>query len=219
MLNTLRSIVQDVIDAQSFTDALDRIVVGVQAALGTEVCSVYLLDHTRQKLVFIATQGLNPEFVGQLTLAADEGLVGLVATRAEPINLHHAQSHPKFRRVAEMGEEPFDAFLGVPIIHHREVLGVLVVQQGSQRRFDESEESFLVTLSAQLATAVAHAQATGDIDRLLSGDGQPAAGERVFRGAGGAPGVAIGSAVVVHPIVDLGLAIVPLPTWLPSSKC
>ena len=53
-----------------------------------------------------------------------------------------------------IGEEHFHAFLGVPIIHHRRVLGVLVVQQGeSSRCFDEGEEAFLVTVSAQLAVA------------------------------------------------------------------
>ena len=61
----------------------------------------------------------------------------------------------------EIGEEPFNAFLGVPILHQGRVLGVLVVQQREPRKFDESEEAFLVTLSAQLATSVAHAEAVG----------------------------------------------------------
>ena len=31
------------------------------------------------------------------------------------------------------GEEIFQSFLGVPIVHQREILGVLVVQQTTQR--------------------------------------------------------------------------------------
>ncbi|MGI9327480.1 MAG: phosphoenolpyruvate--protein phosphotransferase [Pseudomonadales bacterium] len=201
MLSTLRRIVQDVDDSASFRVALDTIVSAVRDALGTEVCSVYLLDAPHQRFVFAATEGLNQALIGRFSMAMDEGLVGLVAARAEPINLEDASAHPRFHAVGEIGEEPFRAFLGVPIIHHRVVLGVLVVQQGIQRRFDESEESFLVTLAAQLANAVSHASATGEINPILGeAVAQP---DRLFRGIGGAPGVAIGQAVVMHPTASL----------------
>jgi phosphotransferase system, enzyme I, PtsP len=105
--------------------------------------------------------------VGKLSLTLDQGLTTLVAERAEPINLENATEHPRFHYMPEIGEEPFNAFLGVPVIHHRQVLGVLVVQQRDKRRFDESEEAFLVTLAAQLATVMAHAEATGDIKKIF----------------------------------------------------
>ena len=76
------------------------------------------------------------------------GLVGLVAQREEPVNLDNAEAHPSFQLLPGIGEESFRAFLGVPIVHQREALGVLVVQQAEQRRFDESEEAFLLTISA-----------------------------------------------------------------------
>ena len=84
-----------------------------------------------------------------------------MAKREEPVNLDRAEQHPNFHLVPGIGEEAFSSFLGVPIIHQRRVLGVLVVQQQERRRFDESEEAFLVTLSAQLGAVVAHAEATG----------------------------------------------------------
>ena len=62
---------------------------------------------------------------------------------------------------AETGEERYASFLGAPIIHHRRVMGVLVIQQKERRQFDEGEEAFLVTMSAQLAGVIAHAEATG----------------------------------------------------------
>jgi phosphotransferase system enzyme I (PtsP) len=201
MLQILRTIVQDVEDAASFREALDLIVQAVRHALGTDVCSVYLLDSTRERFVFAANEGLNTDLVGLFSMAASEGLVGLVAERAEPINLEDASAHPRFRAVLEIGEEPFSAFLGVPIIHHRQVLGVLIVQQGVARKFDESEEAFLVTLAAQLANAVSHADATGEMNRVLGRT--RAEPDRVFRGVGGSPGVAIGQAVLMHPTASL----------------
>jgi phosphotransferase system enzyme I (PtsP) len=74
----------------------------------------------------------------------------------------------------------------------------LVVQQKDRRRFDESEEAFLVTMSAQLAGVIAHAQVTGSLERRE----EDTASTRI-RGIPGAPGVAIGRVAVVSPVADL----------------
>ena len=86
----------------------------------------------------------------------------------------------------------------MPIIHQRQVLGVLVIQQVDKRRFDQGEEAFLVTASAQLAGVIAHAEATGALKRI----GKHAREAR-FKGVAGSPGVAIGKAVVISPTADL----------------
>jgi phosphotransferase system enzyme I (PtsP) len=151
--------------------------------------------------VLMASEGLKAESVGRVSLQTGEGLVGLVAKHAEPINLSDASKHPSFFYLQDTGEEEFNSFLGVPIIHHRAVLGVLVVQQRERRRFDEGEEAFLITLSAQLSAVIALAEATGAIEGL-SPSGQKTA-DTVFPGVSGSSGVAMGKAVVVFPHADL----------------
>jgi phosphotransferase system enzyme I (PtsP) len=200
MLETLRKIVQQVNAAEDLPEALDIIVERVRNAMGTQVCSVYMHDPDTGRYVFQATKGLNSEQVGAASLAPGQGLVGLVAEREELVNLEDAESHPSFQFLPDLGEERYHSFLGVPIIHQREVLGVLIVQQAAQRRFDESEEAFLVTMSAQLAGVIAHARVTGAVGvGMLAGEGSVA---KVV-GVPGAPGIAIGTAVVVSPTADL----------------
>lgn len=201
MLEQLRSIVQEVNAAGELQPALDIIVHRVRKALGTQVCSIFLLDKDINSHVLMASEGLRAESVGRVSLEVGEGLVGLVAKHAEPINLQDASLHPSFHYLQETGEEEFHAFLGVPIIHHRAVLGVLVVQHEERRRFDESEEAFLVTLSAQLAAVIAHAEATGAIEGV-SPSGHKTS-DTVFAGVSGSSGVAIGRVVVVFPHADL----------------
>ncbi len=201
MLDSLRSIVQEVNTADHLQSVLDITVARVQDAMGTEVCSVYLRESTSARYVFSATEGLNKEFVGKISMAPNEGLVGQVAARGEPLNLDNAEAHPKFLFMPGIGEERFKSFLGVPIIHQRKVLGVLVIQQQTRRRFDEDDEAFLVTISAQLAGVIAHAQATGMLVAL--DDQGERQGSAKFRGVAGAPGIAIGHAVVVAPTADL----------------
>jgi len=201
MLDALRAIVQEVNAADDLQTALNVIVQRVRAVMGTEVCTVYLRDPDSGRLIFMANEGLNPDFIGKISLAGDEGLVGQVATREEPLNTDDAESHPSFLFLPGIGEERYSSFLGVPIIHQRRVLGVLVVQQIEQRRFDEHEEAFLVTCSAQLAGVIAHAQATGSIMHVDQ-SGKPSGTAR-FQGVPGAAGIAIGTAVVVSPPADL----------------
>jgi len=201
VLEVLRTIVQEVNAAESLDQALDIIVSRVKNAMGTQVCSVYMRDRGGDRFIFRATQGLNSTQVGYASLASGEGLVGLVAEREEPVNLEDAESHPNFQFLPDIGEEPFHAFLGVPIIHQRQVLGVLVVQQAERRRFDESEEAFLVTMSAQLAGVIAHARVTGEVpDAHTAGALQMSTR---IGGLPGAPGIGIGVAVVKSPTADL----------------
>lgn len=203
MLDRLREIVQEVNAAKDLQTALDVIVSSVRAAMTTQVCSVYLLDSDINCHVLMASEGLRKESVGHVSLQLDEGLVGLVARNAEPVNLEDAQSHPNYHYLSETGEEAFSSFLGVPIIHHRKVLGVLVVQHKEQRCFDNGEEAFLITLSAQLSGVIAAAEASGNV-LGISPSGQRRA-DSSFSGISGASGVAIGQAVVVFPHADLSL--------------
>ena len=201
MLNMLRTISQEVNAAKDLPAALAIIVKQVRVAMNSHVCSVYLYEADSDRYLLMATEGLNKRAVGKVSMASHEGLVGLVGSRAETITLEDAMSHPRFLYFAETGEKRYASFLGTPIIHHRQVLGVLVVQQKERRQFDEGDEAFLVTMSAQLSGVIAHAEATGSI-RGLGKQGKGIQEAR-FIGVPGAPGAALGTAVVVLPVADL----------------
>jgi len=201
MLELLRKIVQEVSSAQNVETALDMIVRSIQRGLHTDVCSVYLFDHPTQRYVLRASQGLNVDAIGRASLSSSEGIVGLVARRAEPINLEDAETHAAYCYLPETGEERYHAFLGVPIIHQRRVLGVLVVQQQATRRYDESEEAFMVTVSAQLAGLISVADATGSADQRERAPTRMA--DRRFDGVAAGAGVAIGPVVVMASLANL----------------
>ncbi|MDA0129750.1 phosphoenolpyruvate--protein phosphotransferase [Vibrio sp. MarTm2] len=160
MLSQLREIVEQVSKVEDVHQALDILVKQTCSAMSTECCTIYLANEEMQRLELMATQGLR--FKGdKIRIGFNEGLVGLVKRTAEPLNIAEASKHPNFKYFSELGEEIYHSFLGTPIIHRKQVLGVLVVQQKTPRQFDEMEESFLVTLAAQLAVIIAHAQTQG----------------------------------------------------------
>ena len=188
--------------ARNLPEVLSIIVKQVSGALQAEVCSIYLFDETDQRYALMATEGLRQESIASVRLAMGEGLVGLVAAKEEPLNLHDADKHPNFAYFEEIGEEVFHSFLGVPIIHHRKVLGVVVLQQRTERRFAAEEEAFVVTVCAQLSGAIAHAAATGALRKLASA-GRGKSREAIFHGIPSSPGVGIGRVVLAHQTMDL----------------
>ena len=115
---------------------LDEVVRSIARLMVAEVCSLYLRRASGEMELF-ATQGLNPEAVHRTRLAPGEGLVGEVARRAEPLALADAPTHPSFSYRPETGEDPYHAFLGVPLLRGGRTIGVLVVQNRTARTYAE----------------------------------------------------------------------------------
>lgn len=206
MLKTLRRIVQEVTSAENLVQALAILVRKISEATQAQAVAAYLIDNQSAEYVLMAVSGLNEGAVGNVRLSLEQGLIGLVGRREEPINLDDAVSHPMFYPHPLVGEEKYSAFLGVPIIHHRRLFGVLTLQQEETRRFDESEEAFLVTLAAQLGGIIAHAEATGELSAIVAsrqGKGQHDIEDASLGGIGSVPGVGIGTAVIVYPPAEI----------------
>jgi starch phosphorylase len=123
-----------------------------------DVCSVYLLEHDRNHLILAATVGLAPESVGRIRMRLEEGLVGFVAESMRPVAEEDAQSHPRFKYFKESGEELFHSFLGVPLVDHGILQGVVVVQTSEPRTFSREEISMLVAAASQLSPVVSEAR-------------------------------------------------------------
>ena len=208
MLKILKQIVQDVTTANHLSDALTMLVERVQKALSIDAVSVFLIDNKHSEYVLIATAGLKNPAAATVRIPLTQGLIGLVGQREEPINIENTRLHPLFYRDAHLAETGLNAFLGVPIIQHRKLYGVLIAQQEEQRCFDDAEEAFLITLTAQLGGLLAHAEATGELASLTlpphaSKLSKSELTQITLTGIGAVPGVAIGSAVVIYPPADI----------------
>ncbi len=198
MLTTLRHIVLEFSRDTQLQSALERMVGQIKKSLKTDCCSVYLADYSQQHFLLMASDGLAQNSFGQTTIGFSEGLIGLVGQREEPLNIANARNHPHYIHAPEVEEDDFNAFLGTPIIHQRKVLGILSIQQKHARNFNENEEAFLVTLSAQLASALANAEV-----KNLFTQKDKNQGVKQLLGIAGAPGIALDQIVVCQPKAEL----------------
>ena len=194
LLRRLREVMAEPVSAQ---ERLDKVVVLIAANMVAEVCSVYVLrvDGT---LELYATEGLKREAVHETVLKADEGLVGLVASEANPINLSDAQAHPAFSFRPETGEEIYHSFLGVPVLRAGNTLGVLVVQNRARRTYTEEEEEALQTTAMVLAEMIA----SGELSSIARPGAEPVARHALnISGTALADGIALGHVVLHEPRV------------------
>ena len=194
LLRRLREVMAEPVSAQ---DRLDKVVVLIAANMVAEVCSVYVLrvDGT---LELYATEGLKREAVHETVLKADEGLVGLVASEANPINLSDAQAHPAFSFRPETGEEIYHSFLGVPVLRAGNTLGVLVVQNRARRTYTEEEEEALQTTAMVLAEMIA----SGELSSIARPGAEPIARHSInISGTALSDGIALGHVVLHEPRV------------------
>jgi phosphotransferase system, enzyme I, PtsP len=194
LLRRLREVMAEPVSAQ---ERLDKVVVLIAANMVAEVCSVYVLrvDGT---LELYATEGLKREAVHETVLKSDEGLVGLVASEANPINLSDAQAHPAFSFRPETGEEIYHSFLGVPVLRAGNTLGVLVVQNRARRTYTEEEEEALQTTAMVLAEMIA----SGELSSIARPGAEPVARHSIkLEGTSLSDGIALGHVVLHEPRV------------------
>lgn len=201
MLNALRKILQEVNSAHNIDEGLLILVQRIREVIEAQASAVFLVDRRFAEFVLLATKGYSARGVAEVRIDLSEGLLGVIAHKKEPLNLNDARQHPLFDYTPALGEDSFAGFIGVPIVHQRRLLGVIVAQKKEASVFSSQEESFLITLSARLAGDIAKAESTGAISQLV--DASEQSDELLYSGVASSPGVGIGQAVIVFPPADL----------------
>jgi len=198
LLRRLRDVMAGPGDAQ---ERLDRIARLIARDMVAEVCSIYL-RRAGDVLELFATQGLKPESVHNTRLRIGEGIVGAVAADSRPMALADARKHPNFAYRPETGEEIYTSMMGVPILRGGRMLGVLAIQNRTERHYTDEEVEVMETVSMVVA------------EMVLGGELIQASEQRPADGIGIAPlrlegvrlngGLAMGHAVLHRPQIPVG---------------
>ena len=191
LLRRLREVMAERESAQA---RLDKVVVLIASNMVAEVCSLYLQRRDGSFELF-ATEGLNPESVHNTHLKSGEGLVGLIAEQAEPMQFPDAQRHPAFSYRPETGEEIYHSFVGVPILRGGHTIGVLTVQNQTKRQYSDEEIEALQTTAMVLAETIASG---GLVSEEVSAEQRRELAMR-FPGLPISEGVALGHVVLHEP--------------------
>ena len=136
-------------------------------ALGVDVCSLYLMDREGDRLTLAATNGLDPNHVGKVSLAFGEGITGTVAKARRPLQVPDVRNEPRFKWVRGYDLQGITSMLSVPLTWNDGVVGVLNVQTRAARTFTPQEIEFLSTIAALLGGIVEKGRLQAESERQL----------------------------------------------------
>ncbi|MCY4655548.1 MAG: phosphoenolpyruvate--protein phosphotransferase [Gammaproteobacteria bacterium] len=201
MLDALPELIRLIRSEPDFLKVAHIVVTRVPDILGCEVGSLFVRDQSTNTMHMIANDGYELPPDQEIIVPAGKGIVGLVAHRYEPLNVPDILANPHFYDHPDTADERYRAFLGVPVMHRRSVVGVLTAQR-FEDPFSEDEEGFLTSVAATLSSGLSKALDNREI-RLSAESAAIVRPERVIRGVAGSPGIAIGHTVLMQPSANL----------------
>ena len=128
---------------------------------GAATVHIWLARSESRELQLAAASGARPgqkDFQPQTALNADEGLVGRIAQRREPLVVISLRREPHLVNLAWARDQGFVSFAGVPLVRGERLLGVLGLFTWRRRRFTRREVSLLSAFAAHAAVALDNAR-------------------------------------------------------------
>src|SRR5207247_11298492 len=150
-LSFLVRLAQAAASTQRPDELLELIIRETTSAIGTDVCSLYLLLPSGEELLLTATNGLNENMVGRVRMKVGEGITGWVAESRRPAVVPDVSKEPHWKWVPGLDEDRFHSMASVPIESGPRLVGVLNVQSTERREFNSWDIDFLRAVAAQVA--------------------------------------------------------------------
>ena len=150
-LSFLVRLAQAAASTQKPDELLDLIIGEATSAMGTDVCSLYLVTPPGKEMLLTATNGLNVKMVGKVVMRVGEGITGWVAETRRPAVVPDVSREPHWKWVPGLDEDRFQSMLSVPIESGPRLVGVLNVQTVELRDFNSGDIDFLRAIAGQVA--------------------------------------------------------------------
>ena len=158
LLETLVSVGQTINSTFSLDDALKVVTREACLLMRAKMCSLMLLDETRQWLDLRASHGAGAAYIKKPRLSVEESLLGIVARRKKPIQVENVQTSSRYQNVEVARKEGLVSLLGVPLLFGGEAIGALSIYTSGPYHFSNEEIKILSALAELSAIAIEKAR-------------------------------------------------------------
>jgi signal transduction protein with GAF and PtsI domain len=163
VLHRISESISSTLDLEAVLTHIVDMVVNVTQA---EACLLYLLSESREELVLRASKNPHPKLIGRIKIGLGEGITGWVAReRTRVVISSNASDDPRFKFFHDLPEDRYQAFVSVPIMTKKEVVGVINVQHKRPRRYRPDELALLSTIANQVGGAIENARLYDEMRR------------------------------------------------------
>jgi signal transduction protein with GAF and PtsI domain len=156
VLHRISESISNTLDLEAVLTHIVEVVVEVTKA---DACLLYLLSDAQDELILRASKNPHPKLIGRITIELGEGITGWVAReRTRVVIPSSASDDPRFKFFHNLPEDRYQAFVSVPIMAKKQVVGVINVQHKRPRRYRLDELALLSTIANQVAGAIENAR-------------------------------------------------------------
>ncbi|MBU1726737.1 MAG: GAF domain-containing protein [Candidatus Omnitrophica bacterium] len=143
------------ITSELYLEDILRLIVTVTAELlGSNICSLMLIDEKKNELVIRASQSISDEYNKKPALKIGEGVAGRVAKENKPIAVKDVTKEKEYKHKDIAKKEGLSSLLCVPMSVKGKVIGVINCYTPKPHDFSEAEINILTTIANQAAVAI-----------------------------------------------------------------
>jgi signal transduction histidine kinase len=158
LLESLVSVGQAINSTLNLDDALQVITREGCQLMEAKMCSLLLLDDTREWLDLKASFGAGPAYLQKPRLSVEESLLGIVVRRKKPVQVENVQTSSRYQNVEVARREGLVSLLSVPLLFAGQAIGTLSVYTGELHSFSNEEIRILSALAELSAIAIEKAR-------------------------------------------------------------
>jgi signal transduction histidine kinase len=158
LFESLASVSRTINSTLNLDEALRVITREACVLMHARMCSLMMLDESREWLDLRASYGAGEAYIKKPRLAVEESLLGVVARRKKPMQVANVQTSSRYQNVEVARREGLISLLSVPLLFAGQPIGTLNVYTGRPYNFSNEEIRILSALAELSAIAIEKAR-------------------------------------------------------------
>lgn len=151
--------ISQAITSDTYLDDILRLIVVVTAkVMGSNICSLMLLNNDSGWLEIRATQAVSELYLKKPPVRLGEGVSGRAAKENRPIIVFDVKQDPAYVNKEVAVKENLCSLLSMPMSVKGRILGVINCYTSLPHEFSEEEKTILATVANQAAMAIENTQ-------------------------------------------------------------
>jgi signal transduction histidine kinase len=158
LFESLASVSRTINSTLNLDEALQAITREACVLMRARMCSLMMLDESREWLDLRASYGAGEAYINKPRLAVGDSLLGVVARRKKPMQVANVQASTRYQHVEVARREGLVSLLSVPLLFAGQAIGTLSVYTGRPYNFSNEEIRILSALAELSAIAIEKAR-------------------------------------------------------------
>ena len=158
LFESLASVSRTINSTLNLDEALRAITREACELMHARMCSLMMIDESREWLDLRASYGAGDSYIKKPRLSVEESLLGVVARRKKPLQVANVQTSGRYQNVEVARQEGLVSLLSVPLLFAGQSIGTLNVYTGRPYNFSNEEIKILSALAELSAITIEKAR-------------------------------------------------------------